>query len=338
MIARRGAPSAVLGAALLLLSATPSRAEPTPAEKKAAAQTLFDDARKLTADGKFAEACPKFVESVALDATMGTKFYLADCFEHIGKIASAWAYYVEVTDAARAVGMKDREAYAREHAEALLPKLSRLTIQVSAEARGAAGLSVTRDGLVINQAIWGTAVPVDPGDHVVSASAEGKAPWTERVEVKDPGQTVTIEVPALRDQPKDKSSPPPPPPPPPPIKVVPPPRSGSTQRIAGVVVGVLGLGGIALGAGFGVRAIGKNSDSNEGGHCDAQSFCDSTGLTLRKESITAATISTVGFVAGGALLAGGVALLLTAPRAAPKKAPSAGLVVGPAGLSMIGRW
>src|SRR5262249_11798929 len=146
--------------------------------------------------------------------TMGTKFYLADCFEHIGKIASAWTYYVEVIDAARAAGMKDREAYAREHAEALLPKLSRLTIHVSTEARGMAGLAVMRDGIVISQGLWGTAVPVDPGAHVVSASAEKKAPWVSRVEVKEPGQTVTVEVPALQDQPPDKAPPPPTPNPP----------------------------------------------------------------------------------------------------------------------------
>jgi len=328
---------ALLGASLLVLSTRPAQAEPTQAEKKAAAQVLFDEARKLTADGKFAEACPKFSESVALDATMGTKFYLADCLEHTGKIASAWAYYVEVVDAARAAGLKDREAYAREHAEALLPKLSRLTIQVSKEARGAAGLSVMRDGLAISQAIWGSAVPVDPGEHVVSASANDKAPWTTRVEVKEPGQTVTVEIPALHDQPKDVGTPPPPPPPPP-HQIVPPAKSASVQRIAGIAVGVLGLGGIGLGAAFGVRAIGKNSDSNQGGHCDAQSFCDSTGLALRKESITAATISTVGFIAGGVLLAGGAVLVLTAPRAPSKKAPSAGLVVGPTGVSITGRW
>lgn len=336
MIPRRPALAPVLGAVLVAASALPAFADApaaATAEQKAAAQALFDDARKLTRGGQFTEACPKFSESERLDPTMGTKFYLADCLEHIGRLASAWTYYVEVTDAARAAGLKDRARFARSRADALEPKLARLAVVISAQAPRASGIEVKRDGLTLGEAMWGTSIPVDPGVHVISASAPGKVPWETRVELKDPGQVITVKVPPLVAAPE---LPPPPPPREKPASPPPgPPPGSSGQRIAGVVVGAAGLVGIGVGAVFGVRALDKRNDSNANGHCDAHSFCDDVGLGLRREAITAATISTVGFIAGGVALAGGGILLLTAPSsgsAAPR------VSMGPGTLIVTGRW
>jgi hypothetical protein len=342
----RRALTPLVGLLLLAASALPVHAQPNDSEKKAAAQALFDEARKLTSDDKFAEACPKFTESVRLDPTMGTKFYLADCLEHIGRLASAWAYYVEVADGARAAGLKDRETFARERVAAILPKLGRLTVVVSESTRGVAGLSVKRDGFAVSDALWGTALPVDPGAHVISATATGKAPWETRVEVKEPGQTLTVEVPALTDaatpEPVPTSTVTEPPPPPP------PPSGSSGQRIAGFAVGAVGLVGLGVGVAFGVSAIGKKSDSNAAGHCDSRNLCDDIGLALRKEGINAATLSTVGFIVGGAALVGGVVLLITAPRSPSQGATAAhrvkgtafepSLRIGPAGVAATVRW
>jgi hypothetical protein len=318
---RRPALASVLGAVLVAASALPAFADApiaTTAEKKAAAQALFDEARKLTSGGQFAEACPKFSESERLEPTMGTKFYLADCLEHIGRLASAWTYYVEVTDAARAAGLQDRERFARSRADALRPKLARLAVVISAQAPRERGIEVKRDGLTLGEAMWGTAVPVDPGVHVISASAPGKVPWETRVELKDPGQLITVEVPPLVAAP-----------------ALPPPAGFSGQRIAGVMVGAVGLVGIGVGAVFGVRAIDKRDESNANGHCDARSFCDDAGLALRGEAIASATIATVGFIASGVALAGCGLLLLTAPSSGPT---AARVSVGPGTLIVTGRW
>jgi hypothetical protein len=325
------------------------RAQPVATEKKAAAQALFDDAQLLVKEGKYTEACPKFAESDRLDPAAGAKFYLADCLERAGKLASAWTYYVAVADAARAAGQPEKEKYARDRAEAVKPKLSRLVIAVPEASRAMAGLELERDGVSVGQAQWGAAIPVDAGEHLVSARAAGKKPWETRVPVLEQGQTVTVEVPVL------EAAPPPKP------RVGGPPAipdgrdrqsdsSGSAQRIAGIVVGSAGVVGLGVGVAFGVSAISKQNESDADGHCDAANTCDDTGLALRGEAITAATVSTVGILAGGAALVGGVVLVLTAPsapgpaagvqsRSAPRRAlQAARIVVTPAGIVVLGRW
>jgi hypothetical protein len=160
----------------------------------AAAQALFADAKKLMAAGKYAEACPKLEESQRLAPGIGTQFNLATCYESLGKTASAWSLYLEVAGASKAANQLDREKVARQAAAALEPKLSRLTITVSKSAPP--DIEVKRDGAAVGKAQWGTAIPVDPGEHKIAATAPGKKPWESTITVDKQG-TKTVEVPAL---------------------------------------------------------------------------------------------------------------------------------------------
>ena len=326
--------AAALAAALALgvMAPASARAEGGDGEKKAAAQALFDEGRQLATAGSYAAACPKLVESLRLDPVIGTRFYLAECFEHVGKLASAWTYYLEVADAASAAGQKDREKYANDRAEALRPRLARLALQVPEAARAIPGLEITRDGVAVGEAQWGTAIPVDLGAHVIAATAPKRKPWSTRVDVGQEGQAVEVAVPALEVPPPPtpvvvRVEPPPPPAPPPP-----PPPSGR-RRVAGFVVGGVGVVGLGVGAALGGLALSKKSASNADGHCDAADHCDGAGLALRSQGLTAATGSTVGFVVGGAALVTGIVLVATAPSA---KEPAVAL--GPGGASLSWRW
>src|SRR4051794_15794728 len=62
----------------------------------AAAEVLFSDGKRLVQERNFAAACPKFEESQKLDPGLGTLYRLADCYEHVGRTASAWAAFLEV--------------------------------------------------------------------------------------------------------------------------------------------------------------------------------------------------------------------------------------------------
>lgn len=168
----------------------------------ASARALFNLGRALMASARYAEACPKFEESLRLDPGMGTRFNLAYCWEHIGRSASAWALYLDVAAEARAAGLGEREQIARNLARELEPRLSYLVVAVDAPA---AGQEVARDGVLLGRAAWGVPTPVDPGIHVVRASAPGKQPWFGSINVSARHFVYVSNVPMLRDLPADTS-------------------------------------------------------------------------------------------------------------------------------------
>src|ERR1041384_1291549 len=127
-----------------------------------AAVALFDDAKSLMTAGRYAEACAKFAESNRQDPQLGALLHLADCYEKAGRLASAWAAFRDAAELA------DRRAdarslSARDRAESLEPKLSRLTVVVPNDA-AVEGLTIRRDGVALGRALFGVAMPVDTGE------------------------------------------------------------------------------------------------------------------------------------------------------------------------------
>ncbi|MBN1609017.1 MAG: hypothetical protein JW940_20485 [Polyangiaceae bacterium] len=313
---------------------------------KSAAVTLYDQAQQLMQQGRYEEACPKYAESNRLDPQLGVLLHLADCYEKEGRFASAWATFRDAADLA------DRRADARslaakDRASALEGRLSRLTISVPPES-AVSGLEVERDGTTIGSALWGTAVPVDPGSHTVRATAPGKVPWESTVEVTEVGAAAAVTVPALADArsvttgtqqavghnatwesggdttaagrgsgPQHPGE----------ERLV----SGPTQRILGYVAGGLGV----IGVGVGIAYLVERSDAldDRDAICPASVDC-APGDQRRIDELTdrardASTLGAVGLVVGGALLAGGAALVLTAPEDGARQ----GLMVAP----LVGR-
>jgi hypothetical protein len=92
-------------------------------------------------------------------------------------------------------------------------------------------------------------------------------------------------------------------------------------------VGVVGLG---VGTVFGFLAKSKLDASNNG-PCDKNDRCTPDGLNDRHSAESFATVSTIGFIAGGVFAAGGVVLFLTAPP--PTSTSTTGLTLSPAPLT-----
>lgn len=187
------------------------------------------------------------------------------------------------------------------------PKVSKLVVEVPARSE-IDGLVVKRDGKPVVKAEWNTPVPLDPGLHTFEASAPGRRPWSARVNVGMTSSQKTVSVPLLEIVPGEQSGDVTP------ITPMPKPAEGSSgkgQRVAGLVVGGLGVVGLGVGTFFGLQAKSKNDDAAS--HCVNDTRCDATGIQLDKEGRDAATISTIAFIAGGALTVGGVVLYLTAP-------------------------
>ena len=282
-----------------------ARADATLADK-AAAQTLFDEGRKLMAAGKLTEACPKLAESQKLDPGVGTQFHLADCYERTGQTASAWAGFLDAASAARSMGQADREKVAKERAAALAPRLSKLTITSSVVSL--AGLEIKRDGAAVGRALWGTAVPVDPGSHMIEATAPGKKAWRSTVKVEGDNASVIVAVPALEDAPVETQATPslgastdlPP--------------EGKTRRTIALVVGGVGVVGLGIGTAFALQAKAKYDDSLPSCPTD-KNICSAQGVSLRDDARTAGNVATVAIGAGAAALVAGAILFLTAPSA-----------------------
>lgn len=295
----------------IALAASSAGAAPS-ASDKATAQTLFDDALGLLGKKEYAAACKKLEESMRLDPAMGTKYRLAECYEQIGRTASAWALFREVADDAKAGKQVKREQTARDRAKKLESKLARLTVTAGP------GVSVKRDDAPLGEGLLGSALPVDPGPHHIEASAQGKQTWETTVEVA-PEQSITVAVPALVDAKVD------PPKPPPPVEA-----PSSWHKPVGLVTAGVGVAALAVSTGFILSARGLISDSQS--HC-VDDACDPTGLDLRDRAVARGNVSTAFFVVGVAALAGGAVLYLTAPTA---NTPTVG--IGPGFLRVEGRF
>jgi hypothetical protein len=313
--------------ATALLSLAPGAA--SAQDQAASAEALFREGRALMAQGKQAEACPKFAVSQRLEPGYGTLWNLADCYAQIGRTASSWAAFREAADLAKKADQADRVAKAERRAASLEPKLERMIVTVKAPA---AGLTVKRSGVPLEPPTWGTSLPIDPGKHLVEASAPGKMPFSVEVQTAGPGKTVSVEIPLLVDAP---SAPPAPSVGQPftaqPLPPQPQPRdSGAeTRRTLAYVAGGVGLAGVVVGSITGVIASSKWSKAQDE-HCRTETLCDAEGVALTGEAKTAASISTASFIVGGVALGAGVALFVTSlggskPTAARVViAPSAG--------------
>jgi hypothetical protein len=187
-------------------------------------------------------------------------------------------------------------------------------------------VKVTIDGEPLAERLDGTALDVDPGEHLFrfegrSGAAEKRL--TIREGEKGRRETVALSTPAVG----------------PAIEAGPPtghpaghPNGDGSQGTVGLVVGGGGVVGIVVGSVLGL--VAKSTYDSATAKCT--SVPDNCGLQAQQESQSAhseALGSTVAFVLGGAALAGGVALYFTAPR-------ERGVTVAarPDGLLVSGAW
>jgi hypothetical protein len=339
---------AAIGAAAA--TGTPAQAQvqtPAPGGTNVAAEALFEDARALVAAGNFADACPKFAESERLGPSVSTLLNLANCWEKVGRTATAWATYREAASAANAAGRKDYLATALRHADALAPKLARLTLTVP---QPVPGIQVKRDGVAVESAEWGTGIPVDTGSHSIEASAPGRKAWQVALDVAQDGAQASVSVPLLEEAPE---SPAPAPAPPASAAASPglqpttpqgteeasPSGGGGTQRAIGGVIGGLGVVGLGIGTVFAVIAKNKYNESKANGQCPTDpNICNATGVAERNDARDDGNVATVAFGAGAVALVAGAVIWLTAGH--PMHLASTPLEVSPTlgGIMARGAW
>lgn len=276
----------------------------------ALALTLFDEGRALLAAGKIPEACARLSESRRLDPLPGTVLNLAVCRERQGLTASAVVEFRQARAMAERDHRSDRVAFADEHLRALEPRVSNLVIVVG-PAADLPALGVTRDGSPVARIAWGSRIPVDPGEHVVEASAPGKRPWKQVVKVSPGGDVQRVVLTPLEDV---APTPAPSAPEAPGLLQAQGPQPSardagqgglSTRRAFALASTGVGLVGMAVG---GIVGLAAKSQFDK-----AQQETGDPRYTDSASAFHAGNVATVLMSVGGLLAADGVVLWLTAP-------------------------
>jgi len=176
-------------------------------------------------------------------------------------------------------------------------------------------ITVSVDGKPVNGALAGP-FRVDPGTHLFMFTRDGQEAVSRTFVVREgeKDRHERIVFPAVTVAPSPAPSPAPTLPP----SAVP---SGSPRRTAGLVVGAAGVVSLGVGAVFGLltSAASRRQETS----CASPTSCNDRAQALSEHStaLTDGAISTVAFVAGGALLVGGALLFFTAPKDGEVVAP-----------------
>jgi hypothetical protein len=192
------------------------------------------------------------------------------------------------------------------------------------------GVEITVDGVAVAAALDGRPVEVDPGEHTVRVTATGLPPGERTIVVRE-GEKNRHESFLLGEAPivapVDAA------------KTAPAPRPWGARQTIAVVVGGGGVVGIGVGAAFGLLASSEWSSSKSASgtqnSCTSVASCaaHTTAVNDHDTAVTDATISTIAFGVGAALVVAGVVTWFTAPsREAPPAAPAARLRFAPAPL------
>jgi hypothetical protein len=314
---------------LFLCVAAASCASPPPAQTPAsappiarnigAAEVVFDEAVTLSEAGRYAEACAKFEESDRLDHAINTLFNLGDCYERVGRLASAWEAFTRVGGEARQAGKDALKEDATRRAEALKPRVAKLMLVVPPAASGIAGVQLERNGVVVDRQLWNQSVPVDAGEQKIVVTAPGKAPWRETISIRE-AEAAKITVPELAG------------------------AHIPGQRIGALAAGGVGVAGLLVGTIFGALTFAKWGEAVDacGGPKGQHTNCPTPAKLTDASAIGAsanslATVSNIGFAVGGAGLVAAGILWFTTPADAASRANAAWRIdIGPAGPGSFG--
>jgi hypothetical protein len=116
----------------------------------------------------------------------------------------------------------------------------------------------------------------------------------------------------------------------------------SSLRWVGVAVAAVGVASVGVGGGFGLTAMSRQRTANDA--CDGNACTTQAGVDAAHAARRAATVSNIGFAAGGALLATGAAMFFLGGDRQRERGSRADIRVGTwatasaASLQISGRW
>ncbi|MGK3989127.1 hypothetical protein WME99_39140 [Sorangium sp. So ce136] len=285
--------AALLGVALLGAAAPAAAGEP---------EELFEKGLADLQAGRFGTACPALRKSYRFEKRQRTLFYLAECEERAGRIATAALHYDEFLDAFERLSPPeqkdeaDRQKLALERREKLDADIPRVTFRLPETAP--VGTKVTRSSKASPDpvpVVLGIPLPIDPGEQWVRTEASGGPARDKRFFVnKRERLTIELTVAEAGDARKTVrySSP---------IEQVPsvlPPSledGPSGGRIAMYVAGGVGLAALATGVITGAAAWSQKNLVSRNCRRD---LCNAEGERAADLASTTGAVSTVAIPIG----------------------------------------
>jgi hypothetical protein len=336
----RRAVGSLLAALLVTLAASTAHASPTDAEVRGARE-LFANAENDEDAARWGDALEKLRRVAQVKLTAGVRYHTAMCEEHLGQLATALDEYTSAEGQARSENAQDVLSLVGKRIADLGPRVPRLTIRV---VPASADAVVTLDGARVPAAILGTAIPLDPGEHLIEAKAADRATTATSVTLRERDVTsidVKLGEPTPGPVPRRLETPSAPPPRPPPEPIPPPAQppvapssaAGASSR-SGAILATAGAGVLATGGIVAFVLAGK-------AHSTAVDQC-STMVTSASDACNSLknTVRELDFVAAGAWIAaaavGTFAVVLWAQPSSPRV--STQLLLGPGSIGLGGRF
>lgn len=297
---------------------SPARGQPS--DDLAAGRQLFAEALDDEEHHRFAQALEKYKRVLRIRDTVAIRYRMGSTLEGLGKIGQAVDAYASAVQLGTASGTDaDIVRVSRARIEVLRPKMAHLGLRYRSDSWTDTEIRVD-DEPVAPDAL--ADVGVDPGTHVITATATGARPFRAQVTLSEGGRA---EIPIALE--------PVPAPTPTPATPEPPPARPRPLRTIGVVTGAAGgvliVGGLVVLA-LRSSAISELNDSCPNGDCPAsrkQELLDTRDRALVEGPVAGALIGT-----GIAAVATGVVLFVmggkaqSAARIAPSPSMHGGIV------------
>jgi hypothetical protein len=331
MLPRLGRGLCALAAAAIWTSTLPAAAE-EDAATRAAARKLAEDGVAALQAGDGAKAVDKLDKAFRTLRAPSIALWSGRALVKTGQLIEAAERLLEATRlpvSGDTAVQEQAKADAEKELELLRPRIPNLVIRVE----GATDAEVSLDGTAIPASLLGEDRPVNPGPHqlVARRGAEQQAQSISLVEGERKEVVLRFDAVAATASPVPESA-----------VAAGPTQSvsdgGGARTLAFVALGVGGAG-LVLGGVTGALALSKkNSLDDDTEHC-RNDQCEYAVEDDVNSLRALRTVSTIGFIAGGALAATGVVLLMTSGAAEQKGEadfPRLALRVGPGALQLRG--
>ena len=314
---------AFLTATLLIAALTThAHAQEIDDATRSAARQLATQGSEAYEAQNYSAAFDRFNRAYQLVSVPTVGIWSARSLVKLGRWVEASERYLEIERAPLAENAPPEHTRAKEEAAAerkdLLAKLPQVRVLI--EGAEVSDVFVTLNGKVLNSALVGVNAPVDPGtlkvkgvrgEDVVDATIQVAERQTQDVKLvfKAEAAPVAAAPPASAPESEQPGLLPP--------AVSADTSSGSGQRTLSYVAFGLGGVGLAVGATFGIMAMGDKGDLDD--KCNADRQCGPELEDDVDSYNTSRTISSIGLIGGAVLVGAGAVLYFTADSGEPSR-------------------